>query len=123
MTTWQKVRLGVAALILVALSIAGCVGYTDELRAIDGPARGIQAAAQLAYVALGFASALALFLKPSASRILLYAWGLTLVITGALAPVVWGKAPWLAGLFVGVIFAVIAAIVIALARVSASRPA
>ena len=123
MTTWQKIRLGLAEFILVSLSIAGCIGYTDELRAVDGLGRGIQAAAQLAYVALGFAAALALFLKPSASRILLYAWGLTLVITGALAPVVWGKAPWLAGVFIGVVMASIVAIVIALARVPASRSA
>jgi hypothetical protein len=121
MTTWQKIRLGAAVLILVALSIAGCIGYTDELRAVDGLARGIQVAAQLAYVALGFASALALFLKPSAGRILLYAWGLALVVTGVLAPAAWGKAPWLAGMFVGAIFAVIAAIVIILARMPAPK--
>lgn len=112
---WQKIRLWLAILALLALSIAGFWGVDQQWRSVDDFGRGFSTAMQTIYSVLGVLAAWALFMKHRWSRPFLYLWAAAIVFTGATAPVVWGEQGWKGAALATAMMLVVAAAVIWLA--------
>lgn len=112
---WQKIKLWLALLALVALSVSGFWGVDQEWRYAAGVATLFSTCMQTVYSVLGLVAVPALLMRWRWSRGLLYLWAFTLVLTGATAPIVWGGNGWWAGFFAACMMAVVAGIVIWLA--------
>ena len=115
MTRWQTMRLWLALLLLLALSVSGFWGVDTEWRYADSVGRVFSTSMQTLYAVLGVAAMAALFGRWRWTRELLWAWGLTLVLTGASAPIIWGEQGWSAGLMAAAVTGAFAAAVMALA--------
>src|SRR5579859_2549616 len=112
---WHTVRLWLAILALLGLSITGFWGVDQQWRSVDDLGRGFSTAVQTVYSVLGVLAAAALLMKNRWSRPLLYLWAATLVLTGATAPVVWGEQGWKGAALATAMMLVVAAAVIWLA--------
>ncbi len=109
---WQKVKLWLAILALIALSISGIWGVDQEWVHAGGVAAKFSTFMQTMYSTLGLAVLPALLLRARSARPLLYIWAFTLLLTGATAPVIWGGGGWWAGFFAACMTAVFAGVVI-----------
>lgn len=112
---WQKIRLWLALLALVGLSISGLWGVGQEWHYSNRLLAMSSTFMQTLYSVFGLAALPALLLRSRSARPLLYLWAFTLVLTGATAPVIWGSGGWWAGFFAACMMAVVAGLVIWLA--------
>jgi len=100
----------------VVLLLSACVwlglkeGYDGYRGAETGPQR-IAAVTQLLYGIGAIAALVGLWQRRPWLTAALIGWGVPLTLTAALAPVVWGGAPWISGLVSGVGMAVASALV------------
>jgi len=120
---WQKIRLALALLALVALSVSGFWGVDQEWRHATGLAAMLSTFMQTVYSVLGLLAVPALLLRSRWSRALLYLWAFTLVLTGATAPIIWGGNGWWACFFAACMMAVAAGLVILFAPLPAPSEA
>lgn len=111
---WRILRMSLAVLGLVALSILGFWGVHVEWPWAQTFGSKLSTGLQIADSVLGLLAALALLLRPRWARVLLYAWALALVMTGGTASVLWEKQGWKATLVAVAIALVCAAVVMAL---------
>ena len=111
----KTVRRWLAMLALLALSIAGFWGVDQEWRFATSLAAKFSTFMQTAYAVLGVLAAASLFHGHRGTRVLLYLWALTMILTGATAPIIWAEQGWGAGLFAAALTAVIAGAVVWLA--------
>ena len=109
---WQQIRSWLAILALLVLSVLGFQGLINEWRWAESAGQQFSAVMQSVYSLLGLVAAGALLMKQRWSRWALYAWAITMILTGATAPVVWGQGTWVAGLFAAVITGAFATAVI-----------
>ena len=116
---WQKIKLWLAILTLIALSISGLWGVDQEWSHATGMAAVFSTVMQVVYSVLGLAAVPALLLRWRQARALLYLWAFTLLLTGATAPIIWGGSGWWAGFFAACMMAVVAGLVIWLAPLAA----
>ncbi len=112
---WRTLRIVLAVLCLLALSVSGLWGLEQEWRHSDTIGRIFSAGVQTLYSLLGLVACVALYRRWRWTRGLLWAWAGALFLTGATAPVIWGEQGWLAGVFAASMTLACAAIVIALA--------
>ena len=115
MNKWQKIRLWLAILGLVALSVSGLWGVDNEWAHAGSWPEKFSAVTQIIYSALGLVAIVPLWRRLAWARATLYLWTFTLVMTGATAPIVWGQGGWLQGIVAAAITGACAAIVIWLA--------
>lgn len=112
---WQKIRLWLAVLGLVALSVSGFWGIANEWAHAGSWGERFSAFTQVIYSTLGLVAIVPLWRRLSWARTTLYLWAFTLAMTGATAPVVWGQGGWLQAGFAAAITGACAVIVIWLA--------
>lgn len=112
---WQKTRLWLVILALVALSVSGFWGVDQEWQHATSWATQFSAFMQTAYALLGIVAILPLWRRLPWARAILYLWTFTLVMTGATAPVVWGQGGWLQAGVAAAITGACAAIIVWLA--------
>ena len=112
---WQKIKLWLAILALVGLSVSGFWGVDQEWLYATSLAAMFSTCMQTVYSLLGLVAVAALLLRSRWSRGLLYAWAFTLLLTGATAPHIWGSGGWWADFFAACMMAVVAGLVIWLA--------
>ena len=116
---WQKIKLWLAILALVGLSVSGFWGVDQEWRYATSLAAMFSTFMQTIYSVLGLVAVPALWWRSRFARPLLYLWAFTLVLTGATAPVIWGAGGWWAGFFAACMMAVVAGLVVWFAPLSA----
>lgn len=116
---WQKIKLWLAILALIALSVSGFWGVDQEWSHATNMAALFSAVMQIVYSVLGLAAVPAVMLRWRQAGTLLYLWAFTLVLTGATAPIIWGGNGWWAGFFAACMMAVVAGLVIWLAPLPA----
>ncbi|HLW74086.1 MAG TPA: hypothetical protein VKT74_03370 [Gammaproteobacteria bacterium] len=109
---WQKIRRWTAMLSLLALSVSGFWGVDREWVYAGSLGAKFSTFMQTAFAVLGVLAAASLWYGHRWTRTLLYLWALTLILTGATAPVIWGDLGWGAGLLAAAISAVIAGTVV-----------
>jgi hypothetical protein len=109
---WQKIRLWLAILGLVALSVSGFWGLDQEWQHTTTWTSRFSAFMQTAFAVLGLVAILPLWRGLPWARGALYLWACTLVMTGATAPVIWAQAGWGAALVAAAMTGACAAIVI-----------
>lgn len=109
---WQNLRRWAAILALLALSVSGFWGVDQEWRYAANLAAKFSTLMQTLYAVLGVLAASSLFYGRRGTRALLYLWALTLILTGATAPVIWGEQGWVAGLLAAALTAVIGGAVV-----------
>lgn len=109
---WQKIRLWLAILGLVALSVSGFWGIANEWAHAGSWGERFSAFTQVIYSILGLVAIVPLWRRLGWARATLYLWAFTLVMTGATAPVVWGQGGWLQAGFAAAITGICAVIVI-----------
>jgi hypothetical protein len=112
---WQTIRLWLALLGLVALSIMGFWGVDQEWRYATDPATAISASMQTLYAVLGLLAVPFVWKRSRWARALLYLWALALLLTGVTAPVIWAHTGVGPAVFAGAMCAVCAGVVIWLA--------
>ena len=112
---WGKLRVWLAMLALLALSVSGFWGVDQEWRYAVSFGEKFSTLMQTAYSVLGLVAILVLLLRRRWARGLLYLWSLTLILTGATAPIIWGGGGWWQGLFAAGLTALCAGLVIWLA--------
>jgi hypothetical protein len=113
--SWRMIRLWLAILVLIALSVAGFWGVDQEWRFAGSWSEKFSTFMQTAYAVLGLVAVLLLLMRPRWARAMLYLWALTLVLTGATAPIIWGGTGAASAAFAACIMAVVAGLVIWLA--------
>lgn len=120
---WQKIRLWLAILALLTLSVLGFQGLINEWQHADTLGRQFSTCMQSAYSLLGIAAIVVLLMKQGWGRWLLYPWAAAMILTGVGAPVVWGQSGWWMGLFAAAVTALFSALTIWLAPLPAANPA
>lgn len=112
---WRYLRIALATIILVALSVSGFWGVDQEWKYAASTAEKFSTVMQIAYSVLGLLAVPVLLLRLRGLRPLLYAWAFCLLLTGATAPVIWGGNGWWAGFFAACLMGAISGVVIWLA--------
>lgn len=116
---WKKMRLWLAMLGLLALSVAGFWGVDQEWRYADDLGAKFSTFIQTLYALLGLVAIPLLWKRSHWARVLLYFWALALLLTGATAPIIWAHTGLGPAVFAASICAVCAGIVIWLAPLPA----
>jgi len=119
---WQSIRLWLAVLALLALSVSGFWGVDQEWSYATSLGEKFSTFVQIAYAVLGLLAAAALLRCSGTERPLLYLWAFTLLLTGATAPVIWGRGGWMQGLSATAVTAFCAGLVIWLAPLPPAGP-
>lgn len=112
---WHRVRVALAVILLLALSVSGFWGVDKEWRYATSWAAESSTFMQAAYAVLGLVAAALLLFRLRGTRPVLYVWAFALVLTGATAPVIWGQAGWESGFFAACLMGVVSGSVIWLA--------
>jgi hypothetical protein len=118
---WAKLRLWLAMLLLLALSVGGFWGLLDQWTMDRSYGALFSNAAQTAYAMLGLAAILGLFMKARWARLVLWAWGVALFLTGVTAPLIWSDQGPGAAAVAGVIMLVCTVAVMWLAWPASAR--
>ena len=113
--SWQKIRLWLAMLGLLALSVGGFWGVDQEWRYADDLGAKFSTFMQTLYALLGLIAIPLLWRRSRWARALLYLWALALLLTGATAPVIWAHTGLWPAVFAASICAVCAGAIIWLA--------
>lgn len=103
------------AVVAMALLLSGYNGIIEGIQAThvaDTPGMKVATATQLLYGFAGIAAIAAIFLRRRLVLPILVAWGIAVVATGALAPVVYGGSSLGVGLAGGAVTAVVVAFVL-----------
>lgn len=91
----------IVTIAFLGLAVLGATGGLHDIRSADTPFERVQAISQLIY-ALGSLVTLACVWRwRSLTRWSLLVWAAAFCTAGALAPVVWGGAPWSSGALAG----------------------
>lgn len=98
----KRFLLAVAILLLLTLAWSGIQGGVEQLSQSPTPGQTVQTVAQLAFGLLSLLVGASAFRANRFNRIVRSAWVAAVTIAAALAPVVWGEAPWWTGFFAGV---------------------
>jgi hypothetical protein len=109
---WQKARLWIAILGLVALSVSGFWGVDQEWQYATGWGAKFSTFMQTAFALLGIIAIVPVWRRAIWARGMLYVWAFTLVMTGATAPVIWAHAGWGPALFAAAMTGAFAGLVI-----------
>jgi len=112
---WHKLRVWLAILALIGLSVAGFWGVDQEWSHAHDPGTRFSVFMQTLYAVLGLIAVAFVWKRSRWARALLYLWALALLFTGATAPIIWAGTGWGPALFAAAICAVCAGIVIWLA--------
>jgi hypothetical protein len=112
---WRKIRLWLAILGLVALSVSGFWGVDQQWRYATSWGEKFSTFMQTAYAVLGVIVIVPVWRRLSWARATLYLWAFTLVMTGASAPVIWAHTGWWPALFAACMTGVFGGVVILLA--------
>ncbi|HEY1772104.1 MAG TPA: hypothetical protein VGH91_02800 [Gammaproteobacteria bacterium] len=118
---WQKIRLWLAILGLIALSVSGFWGVDQEWLYATSWAAKLSTLMQTAYAVLGVIAIVPLWRRRPWARGILYIWAFTLVMTGATAPVIWAQAGWGPALFAVAMTGALAGLVIWLAPLAPAQ--
>jgi hypothetical protein len=110
--TWRILGLSVVVLILLVTTYNGLVEGMLATRFADTPGMRVATGTQLLYGVFGAATLVALMARRSWVVGLLSGWGLAVVLTAALAPVVYGGTSLANGASAGVGAAVVVAILL-----------
>lgn len=108
---------------LLATAWLGLVVGWDSFTGTETGGQRIAASTQLFYGAASLLALAGLALRARWIHAALALWAVTLTVTGAMAPVVWGGAGWAGGAGAGLITALGATLVAWCARVVSRRPA
>ncbi|HEX6405918.1 MAG TPA: hypothetical protein VFZ90_01890 [Gemmatimonadales bacterium] len=111
----RSVARWAAIALLVALSILGLQSAIEELREATTLGQRADVAAQFGYALAGLVAAAALLRRRAWARGALWLWAGLVVLTGGMAPVVWGDTGLIVGLVAALACAGIAALVVWLA--------
>jgi Protein of unknown function (DUF1569) len=87
----------IPAFVIAVLSLWGAVSAVDQWRYAAGAGQIAATITQGAYGVLGLVVGVVAVWRPRARAPAMWLWALSLIATGALAPVVWGEESWLAG--------------------------
>lgn len=112
---WKNIRRWTAMFALLVLSVSGFWGADREWVYAASPGAQFSTFMQTVFAVLGVLATASLFYGHRWTRTLLYLWALTLILTGATAPIIWGEQGWSAGLFAAALTAVISGAVVWLA--------
>ena len=112
---WQTIRLWLALLGLLALSVSGLWGVDQEWRYADDLGARFSTFMQTLYALLGLLAIPLLWRRSRWARALLYFWALALMFTGATAPVIWAHTGLGPAVFAAAVCAVCAGVIIWLA--------
>lgn len=112
----MSIRLILAILILLAMAGLGLWAGLHDLGHATTDGQRLASIFEITYGIAGLVSVAGLLLKSSWSRRVLWLWAFSVTFTATLAPVVWGNAPWSSGLLAGTAGALIAGLVLWLAR-------
>ena len=109
---WRAIRILAVVLVLLLAVWLGLKEGSDTLRDADTVAQRVAAATQIIYGIAASACLWALSRQRAWLGTALVLWGLTLTITGTLAPVVWGGTGWGGGALGGVTTAAVAGLTV-----------
>lgn len=109
---WQKIRLWLAMLGLLVLSVLGFWGVQQEWRYADDLGAKFSTCMQTLYALLGLVAMVLVWRRSRWARALLYLWALALVFTGATAPIIWAHTGLWPAVFAASFCAVCAGLVI-----------
>lgn len=118
---WRYLRIALAVIVLLGLSISGFWGVGQEWKYAASLAEKSSTFMQTAYAVLGLVAVPMLLMQLRGLRPLLYAWAGCLVLTGATAPVIWGGMGWWPGFFAACLMGVVSGLVIWLAPLPQSQ--
>lgn len=113
--SWQKIRLWLAMLGLLALSVSGFWGVDQEWHYADDLGAKFSTFMQTLYAVLGLVAMALVWRRSRWARALLYLWALALLFTGATAPIIWAHTGFGPAVFAASLCAVCAGLVIWLA--------
>ena len=97
----KPVRVVIPAVLLIALSAYLSLNVANEFSSAATAGQRIAASTQAAYIVLGLIAGVSALVQRRWLGTLLALWLLMITITAALAPVVWGGAPWPVGILSG----------------------
>lgn len=106
----MKPRVVIPAVVIAALSAWGSISAVDEWRYATGTGQVIATLTQAAYGVFGILVGWAALWRPRALGTLLRLWALSVIATGAVAPVVWGDETWMVGLWAGLATTILVAL-------------
>jgi hypothetical protein len=95
----MKLRVVIPAVVIAGLSAWGSISAIDEWRFAAGAGQIAATLTQAAYGVFGILVGWAALWRPRVLGALLWLWALSVIATGALAPVVWGDTGWITGLW------------------------
>jgi len=111
MNFWQRTRL---LLVVLCLGATVWLGHQDgraSLHASQSAGQVMVSVLEILYSVAGLVCLVALVWRPLWARPALAAWAATLTLTGGLAAVVWGGAPWWIGVLGGAVTLLVAGLV------------
>jgi len=106
----KPLRVVIPAVLIAALSAWGSISAVDEWRYAAGAGQVIATVTQAAYGVFGILVGWAALWRPRALGLMLRLWSVSVIATGALAPVVWGEEKWIVGLWGGLASAALVAL-------------
>jgi hypothetical protein len=107
----QWLRIGAITAFLLLLVWFGVMGGMQAIGAVRTVGQGIAAATQVAFGIASAATIWAIWKRSGWLETSLLVWAVAIVVTGTLAPVVWGRSGWVNGAYFGIVSLFIAAIV------------
>jgi len=105
-----------AAVTLLVLSVIGIWNGYDEWVTVQTPGQRVATFTEIGYGILGPICAIAISYAWRSSKLLLVLWSLCLALTSGLAAMVWGDAPFWAGLLAGISGGLVGLLVIWMSR-------
>jgi hypothetical protein len=86
-------------LVFLALAVLGIAGASNNLPQATTAVQRAQSLTQLGFAASGLVALLFVWRRRPHLRTALFVWTALIGISGGLAPVAWGDAPWSSGVF------------------------
>jgi hypothetical protein len=108
----KPLRVVIPAVVIAALSALGSINAVDEWRYAAGAGQVIATVTQAAYGVFGILVGWAALWRPRTLGLLLRLWALSVIATGALAPIVWGETKWIVGLWGALVGAALVALLV-----------
>jgi len=106
----KPIRVVIPAVVIAALSLWGAASSVVQWRSAAGIGQIVATITQGAYGVFGILVGWAALWRPRARGLLLRLWALSVIVTGALAPVVWGETRWVVGLWGALVGALLVAL-------------
>lgn len=116
MMRYRRAALVASVLLLVSAAVLGVWGALSEWRGAVSFGQRVATLTQLGYGVLAALAAASLVCGSAGSRPLTLGWAVAFVLTGGLAPVVWGESGPLSGIAAALVASLMAFVVMWLAR-------